>query len=95
MALVQKYEIASYIYFILYIVEELFGHNEKVHVLLETVKKDAKHSVVEQFGLEERKSWNDIMVKERFFSMHAVSCLEDQISDAENKKIEISAKEFY
>ena len=93
--LVHKYKIASYVYFILIIVEELFDKEKNIHDLIQCVQGEADQKIVQQFGLEDEKCWNNISIKERFYSTKAVSCLEDQITDAENKKIEIAAKEFY
>ena len=84
--IVQEYKIASYIYFILFIIEELFGQDERVHALLQVVEEEAEVNMVEQFGLEDKKTWNNISVKERFYSSQIVSCLQNQITDAENKK---------
>lgn len=93
--LVQRYNIASYVYFILFIIEELFGQDERIHVLLQSVEDEADDKSIEHFGLEDKKSWNNILVKERFYSTKTVSCLQKQITDIENKKIEMAAKEFY
>lgn len=93
--LVQKYNIATYMYFILFIIEELFGRDKRVHALLQAVEEEAEEDIIEQFGLENKKSWKNISVKERFYSRQTVFILQNQISVAENEKVEMAAKEFY
>lgn len=93
--LVQKYNIATYMYFILFIIEELFGRDKRVHALLQAVEEEAEEAIIEHFGLENKKSWNNISVKERFYSRQTVFILQNQISIAENEKVEMAAKEFY
>lgn len=93
--LVNRYKIASYVYFILIIVEELFGQEENIHALIQCVQGEVDPKIVQKFGLEDEKYWNNISVKERFYSKKAVSCLEGQITEDENKKIETASKEFY
>ena len=93
--LVRKYKIQSYVYFILFIIEEIFGREECIHSLIQEVKDGAQTNIIEQFGLEDKKNWNDVQIKERFYATQAVSCMRQQITDTENEKIQMAARDFY
>lgn len=93
--LVRKYKIQSYVYFILFIIEEIFGREERIHSLIQEVKDGAQTNIIEQFGLEDKKNWNDVQIKERFYATQAVSCMRQQITDTENEKIQMAARDFY
>lgn len=91
----QRYKIESYVYFVLKIVDELFCGNECIRNLISMLQNSTNRKIVEQFGLENEKIWDDITIKERFFSSKVMPFVENQLTDDENSKIEMVAKDFY
>lgn len=95
MDILQKNQIESYIYFILKIIQDIFGIVPWCQAVIEKIQSTADKRIIEQFGLDDRKAWGGISIKERFYSDKVSDCLEQEVTEKEMKIIELATAEFY
>lgn len=94
--IISKYQLENYIYYVLIYIKILFDSNEWMEELISYLEKNSNvKDVVNFFGLEKQKSWEDITIKERFYSNKVKSFLDKMISNEEFEKIKLATVEFY
>lgn len=88
----QQYNVAPYIYYCIYYVNELF-HNNKLNEYLEILESPEGIELLNCFGLnkDERHTW-EIPFSDRVFGVNFKQQFKDQLNDIDLNKIEINMK---
>lgn len=92
---IREYHVERYIFFIINIIQAVFGVNKKCQLILERIADSCDKKIMDKFGINSDKTWDEMTVKERFYSHKIESFLDNKLSEEELKQIEMAAIEFY
>ena len=96
MEIVNKYEIQSYIYFILYMIRKLFGGNDWLNSMIKRLlSSNCDTEIVNFFGFDKEKTWQNIGVLQRFIPEIVEPFLKKTLSTEEIDKIMSIREDFY
>lgn len=93
--LVKKYEIEPFVVYIVEIIKTLFGENNVIRLLSNTISTEGNKQYIDRLGLTRVITWGDIPIIERFFSEKVIEWIDENISEEEMERIKMAEGDYY